>query len=274
MSPFLSSIILAAALLSAPSQSRTLFDYERVQLTREYVATLPAEDQALFGFGEDVFTETAVNTTTPRCRYGPGDAKWPSQKAWTKLTTKLSSPGALIKTVPQSSVCYGATKDDAKCKALTEGWTSSYTHIDDPTEILSPIYQGLTCVPPTIYDTINCTIGGYPSYVIKVANVLDLQLGINFARNDGVRLVIKNTGHDFAGKSTGFGSLSLWTHGLKDILFIDNYADEPSYKGSAIKAGAGVQAFELYKAANDHGVAVVAGEGQVCATLINIVSIN
>jgi FAD/FMN-containing dehydrogenase len=118
-------------------------------------------------------------------------------------------------------------------------------------------------VPPTIYNSGTCTVGGYPAYVIKAKSVLDLQLGINFARNDGLRLIVKNTGHDFSGKSTGYGSLSLWTHGLKDIQFFDNYVDESGYSGPAIKAGAGVQAFELYKAANDHGVVVVAGEGQV-----------
>jgi len=264
MTPFLTSAVLVAALLSAPSQARTLFKYERVQLTREYVASLPAEDAALFAFGDDVLTTLAVNTTAPRCRYVPGDKKWPSDKAWTKLAKKLSTEDALIKATPQSSVCYGSTKNDAQCQQLTANWTNSYTHIDDPTEILSPIYQGLTCVPPNIYDTVSCTLGGYPSYVIKAANVLDLQLGINFARNDGVRLVVKNTGHDFSGKSTGLGSLSLWTHGLKDILFTANYVDESCYKGPVIKAGAGVQAFELYKAASANGVVVVAGEGQVC----------
>ncbi|KAF2703630.1 FAD-binding domain-containing protein [Pleomassaria siparia CBS 279.74] len=267
MTPLLSSVILAAALMSSQSQSRTLFDYEGIQLTREYVASLSSEDAELFGFGDEAFTGLAVNTTTPRCRCAPGDGKWPSDKAWNKLSTKLSTTNALIRTIPQSSVCYGDTKNDAKCKDLTTNWSNSYSHMDDPTEILSPIYQGLTCVPPTIYDTVNCTLGGYPSYVIKASTVLDLQLGINFARNDGVRLVVKNTGHDFAGKSTGYGSLSLWTHGLKDILFIDNYADEPSYTGPAIKAGAGVQAFELYKAANDHGMVVVAGEGQTVGVM-------
>ncbi|KAL1960964.1 hypothetical protein VTO42DRAFT_4852 [Malbranchea cinnamomea] len=34
------------------------------------------------------------------------------------------------------------------------------------------------------------------------------------------RLTIKNTGHDFSGKSAGAGSLSIWTHNLKDIEFI------------------------------------------------------
>lgn len=271
MTPFLSSILLATSLLSIPSQARTLFAYERVQLTREHVESLPEEDRSLFAF-EGQFEKSsiaeAVNTTSKRCRYGPDDGKWPSDKAWTKLAKQLSSVDVLIKTVPQAAVCYpGNNTDDAKCQDLTKNWSNSYTHIDDPTEILSPVYQGLTCTPPSIYNSGGCTVGGYPSYVINAKNVLDLQLGINFARNDLVRLVVKNTGHDFAGKSAGAGSLSLWTHGLKDLQFFDNYVDESGYKGPAIKAGAGVQAFELYKFANEHGVMAIAGEGQVCGKL-------
>ncbi|KAF2268709.1 FAD-binding domain-containing protein [Lojkania enalia] len=259
MAPHLSSLLLTAWFLSTPSLSRTLFKYERTQLTREYVESLPKEDSKLFAFQDQVI---APNTTDKRCRYGPSDGKWPSEKAWQKLVKQLSSDDALIQTVPQASVCYGDAKNDVKCQNLTKDWSNSYTHIDDPTEILSPIYQGLTCQPPSIYNSGSCTLGGYPSYVIKVQTVLDIQLGINFARNNEIRLVIKNTGHDFVGKSAGAGSMSIWTHGLKDIQFFDNYVDESGYNGPAFKAGAGVQAFELYKAANDHGVMVVAGEGE------------
>ncbi|KAF2180015.1 FAD-binding domain-containing protein [Zopfia rhizophila CBS 207.26] len=266
MTLFASSVLLAASLLSVPSQARTLFKYERIQLTQEYLDTLPQEDAQLFAF-EDKFV-AAPNKTATRCRYFPDDGKWPSDKAWTKLGKQLSSVDALIKPVPQAAVCYpGPIQDDVKCKQLTANWTNSYTHISDPTEILSPVYQGLTCQPPTIYNSGNCTLGGYPSYVINAKTVLDIQLGINFARNDGVRLVIKNTGHDFAGKSAGAGSLSLWTHNLKDITFFDKYVDDSGYTGPAIKAGAGVQAFELYKAASDHGVVVVAGEGQTVGVM-------
>jgi hypothetical protein len=119
------------------------------------------------------------------------------------------------------------------------------------------------CQPPSIYDSKSCTLGGYPSYVIKAKTVSDIQSGVNFARNDFLRLVVKNTGHDFAGKSTGYGAFSIWTHNLKDIQYFDNYVDDSGYKGPAIKAGAGVQAFELYKFANEKKVVAVAGEGQV-----------
>jgi FAD/FMN-containing dehydrogenase len=104
-----------------------------------------------------------------------------------------------------------------------------------------------------------CTLGGFPSYAVKATNVFQIQLAINFARNLNLRLVVKNTGHDFLGKSCGAGALSIWTHNLKDIQFISSYKT-PSYKGAALKIGAGVQVGELYAAANKYGVTAVGGE--------------
>jgi FAD/FMN-containing dehydrogenase len=262
--PRLTSIFIAAALLIASTHSRTLFGYEQHQLTREYVASLPEDEARLLAFEdqfEDDFKIAAVDATP--CRVDPTNKKWPAKSAWKKLANRLSSADNLIATIPQASVCYDPTKNDAQCQQLTRNWTNSYTHIDDPTEVLSPLYQGLTCQPPTIYDSGNCTLGGYPTYVIRARTVLDIQSAINFARNDNLRLIVKNTGHDFAGHSAGYGALSIWTHVLKDMMFFDSYVDESGYRGPSIKAGAGVQAFELYKFANDHGVVAVAGEGQV-----------
>lgn len=126
---------------------------------------------------------------------------------------------------------------------------------------MSPLYQGQTCLPQNA-ATGTCTIGGFPSYVVKVKNVGQIQLAINFARNLNLRLVVHNTGHDFLGKSTGAGALSIWTHHLKDIKFIESYKT-PSYSGPAFKLGAGVQVGELYAAANKYGVTAVGGECKV-----------
>lgn len=40
----------------------------------------------------------------------------------------------------------------------------------------------------------NCTVGGYPSYVVNVTTVAQIQLAVNFARNSNLRFVIKNNG--------------------------------------------------------------------------------
>lgn len=116
---------------------------------------------------------------------------------------------------------------------------------------------------PTDNPNGTCTLGGYPSYSVNVSNVAQIQLGINIARNLNLRLVIKNTGHDHIGKSSGAGALNLWTHNLKDIKFVAKY-ENADYSGPVFKAGAGVQGFEILEAARDNNVTVLAG---ICETV-------
>ncbi|KAL9105197.1 MAG: hypothetical protein Q9187_008770, partial [Circinaria calcarea] len=85
----------------------------------------------------------------------------------------------------------------------------------------------------------------------------DYQKAIKFAQNNNIRLVIRNTGHDYIGKSTGAGALGIWTHNLKDIGFLDY--NSQYYTGKAVKVGAGVQGIEAYEAAHKHGLVVVGG---------------
>ncbi|KAF2273025.1 FAD-binding domain-containing protein [Westerdykella ornata] len=260
-------ILPVLGFLSLPAHSSSLFPFEKIQLTREHIESLPDDQAKLFAFGGQFDENSAQAQETAnaaaRCRYTPSDGKWPSTKAWQNLAKQLSAENVLLKPTPQSVVCYpGTAENKAKCQDVTKNWSNSHVQTNDPIEVLSPVFQGLTCTPPTIFNSGNCTQGGYPTYVINTKTVLDIQLGINFARNNGLRLVVKNTGHDFTGKSAGAGALSLWTHGLRDLEFIKNYVDGSGYKGPAIKAGAGVQAFELYKFANEKGVVAVGGEGQ------------
>jgi hypothetical protein len=121
------------------------------------------------------------------------------------------------------------------------------------------LFQGRTCMPTNNSDG-KCTLGGYASYSINVSSVAQVQLGVNSARNANLRLTIKNTGHDYIGKSSGAGAgaLSLWTHNLKNIEFIKEY-EGGGYSGPAFKAGAGVQGFEILEAARDNDVTVLAG---------------
>lgn len=116
---------------------------------------------------------------------------------------------------------------------------------DDPTSIMSPLFQGKTCMPQNGDDG-TCKLGGFPSYAVNISTVAQIQLAINFARNTNIRLVVKNTGHDFLGKSAGAGALSIWTHNLKSIDFIKNY-QECGYSGPAMKLGAGVGTYKTLR---------------------------
>ena len=208
--------------------------------------------------------------STSRCKVYPGDANWPSDEEWMKLN-QATGNRLFIKPQPQASVCYpGPFYNAAKCAEITPIWSSSYTHMDDPIEMMSPVAQGMTCMPPNVFDSHNCTRGGFPMYVINATEPKHVQLGVDFARKTGVRLVIKNTGHDFLGKSGGKDALSIWTHHFKEIEYIEQFVDKKlGYSGPAFKASVGVQAFEIYKAAHDKGRTVVGGEGEVSSIMIS-----
>jgi hypothetical protein len=121
-----------------------------------------------------------------------------------------------------------------------------------------PLYQGRTCLPRLNTNT-TCEIGSYPAYVMNISTVAQVQIALNIARNANIRLVIKNTGHDYLGKSLGAGALSIWTHNLKNLDFIPDYKSDSGYEGSAFKVGAGVTVRELYQAAEKNNVTVTGG---------------
>ncbi|RWA13854.1 hypothetical protein EKO27_g1237 [Xylaria grammica] len=221
--------------------------------------SLELANVSLFDFPENL--NSTYNDKRPLftgCKTFPGDLLWPLQPVWKVFD--LLTGGALIKTVPIGAVCYTNTDhyDADKCQEVLDHWTESATHADDPTSVMSPLFQGKTCMPQK-GDNGTCELGGFPSYAINVSTVAQIQLAINFARNTNIRLVVKNTGHDFLGKSAGAGALSIWTHNLKAIEYIEHHSG-CGYSGPAMKLGAGVEVGELYAAADKYGVAAVGGE--------------
>lgn len=206
-----------------------------------------------------------------KCKVYPGDPNWPADEAWHTLN-ELTDGRLIAEPTPLAAVCYPDDTDNydaAKCAEYTvPEWQRSYVHMHDPIEMMSPVAQGLTCSPPSLFDSHGCTRGGYPKYVVNATEPKHVQLAVNFARNTGVRLIIKNTGHDFLGKSGGKDALSIWTHWMKDIEYIEEYVDEElGYSGPAFKSGVGVQAFEIYQAAHEKGKVVVGGEGETVGVM-------
>ncbi|PYI13211.1 hypothetical protein BO99DRAFT_315954, partial [Aspergillus violaceofuscus CBS 115571] len=101
-------------------------------------------------------------------------------------------------------------------------------------------------------------IGPLARYAANVTSIADVQHVLRFVQAKNIRLVIRNTGHDYMGKSTGAGALALWTHHLKSIETVLNYTSR-SYTGPAKRIGAGVQGFEAQNAAHEAGYVVVTG---------------
>lgn len=128
--------------------------------------------------------------------------------------------------------------------------------------MMTPFFTNNSCNPFDPASTA-CTMGTYVRYAVNVTTVEHVQAAIAFARYFNIRFVIRNTGHDFMGKSTGYGSLSIWTHHVKGMEIVRNY-NSPQYSGPAVKAMAGTQVGELYDFTHDAGYVAVGGE---CATV-------
>jgi FAD/FMN-containing dehydrogenase len=113
--------------------------------------------------------------------------------------------------------------------------------------------------------TIPCAQGSLPIYGVAVDSADDIAATIAFATKRNLRLIIKNTGHDYLGRSTGRGALSIWTHKMTDISFSEDYKPQGcggKGAGKTVTIGAGVQLQDLYYAVGQQNQSVVAGMAQ------------
>ncbi|KAL4879308.1 hypothetical protein BJY04DRAFT_193725 [Aspergillus karnatakaensis] len=189
------------------------------------------------------------------CRCMPGDECWPSPATWSRFNQSID--GRLIATVPLGTPCHGAAYDEAACAALREEWTQPELHFETSSSIMAPFFANGSCDPFHPVDK-PCTLDNYIVYAVNVSKPDHISEAIRFSTEHNIRTVIRNTGHDYNGKSTGAGALGIWTHNLKDIE-IKDWKDS-RYNGKAIKLGSGVQGHEAYEAADAQGLEVVGGE--------------
>ncbi|ETS76200.1 hypothetical protein PFICI_11587 [Pestalotiopsis fici W106-1] len=189
-----------------------------------------------------------------QCRCFPGDACWPSEDDWASFNASVG--GALIRTVPVASVCHGEQYNESACAAVQADWPYPTLHYQSPHSIMSTLAANQSCDPFTGRDA-QCVIGTYVQYAVNVSEVEQIAKTVKFAVEKNIRLIIKNTGHDYFGKSTGAGAVSVWTHNMKDLEVLDWKGEH--YTGPAIRAGAGVQGFEAIEFAGTHDLVAVTG---------------
>ncbi|CAD6447676.1 8f032bd2-a3c3-4e47-8cb5-2f797df00e18 [Sclerotinia trifoliorum] len=126
---------------------------------------------------------------------------------------------------------------------------------------MSPYWMNNSC-SPFFGPRGSCTLGNLASYALDISTAKDVIAGVQFAQSNNIRLTIKNTGHDYLGRSAGAGSLGLWMRNLDNIDFF-NYSS-PFYTGPAVHIGAGVGYADFYPAASAEGYHVGGGS---CSTV-------
>ncbi|KAF9884909.1 hypothetical protein FE257_000900 [Aspergillus nanangensis] len=201
------------------------------------------------------------NTANISCRYLPVDKEWPGSTDWDALNITVG--GNLLRGEPLAQSCYQPHENLAKCAEIRKSWGFDSLYFDDPVNVMSPFWLNNSCNPFLSSLTNACTLDNVASYAINVTDAASIMAGIEFTQRKNIRLSIKNTGHDYLGRSSGKGSLALWTHNLRDMSIIMNYTSS-QYSGPAVKIGAGMQSREVDQIAGKHGLRVVSG---LCPTV-------
>ncbi|KAJ7358296.1 FAD-binding domain-containing protein [Mycena albidolilacea] len=189
---------------------------------------------------------------------------------WTALSTRFGD--RVFRAAPFSQPCF-ANATSAECASIQELYQNEKTRTAQASgytwgqwetcqdtgaqcllDFAVPTDGAATAAPNT------CELGSVPDYFIDVRGAADVISAFAFSKETGIPLIVKNTGHDFKGRSSGQGSLALWTHNLKDISYDPAFVAEGctgAYPG--VTAGAGVQFFEAFAFAEAHNLTLVGG---------------
>ncbi|KAF9262229.1 FAD-binding domain-containing protein [Marasmius fiardii PR-910] len=200
-------------------------------------------------------TAYATGRDLPSCRTLPTDSSWPARNVWNAFNESID--GRLIRTVPIGSPCHDPNYDEAQCKVVRDNWHAAKFLESYPSSVMDHALTRKSCDP---FDSreLPCQIGSYAQHVVNVSSPDHVIKTLQFVKEHNIRFVVKNSGHDGQGRSTGTGAVSVWMHNLQDITFIPEFKSS-IYAGPAFKVHAGVRGADIAKAANSRGLVVVSG---------------
>ncbi|KAK5016274.1 hypothetical protein LTR16_001824 [Cryomyces antarcticus] len=73
---------------------------------------------------------------------------------------------------------------------------------------MAPFFANRSC-DPVQSGSAQRVFGTYVEYAVGASEPTDAMKALDFADKQNIKIVIRNTGHDYNGKSTGAGSLGL-----------------------------------------------------------------
>ena len=133
-----------------------------------------------------------------RCRCLYGDPCWPSQSAFTQLSSQVSQP--LVHPIPPAQPCHTSV-NSSQCADAVAGWHDGNWRANQTGAMQSPNFETFTFVSGTIeacyLDTtlgVPCGQGSVSVIGVDARSVADVQAAVKFAATHNLRLAVKNTG--------------------------------------------------------------------------------
>ncbi|KAG0234820.1 hypothetical protein BGW41_000999 [Actinomortierella wolfii] len=203
-----------------------------------------------------------------RCKCLPDQPCWPSSATWSAFNQTVG--GRLITTRPVARECHPPYYDQAKCDEIKKGYYFEHWRQLQPGAVQYTNWETVKGQGCLLNQTTPCVQGAVPLFSINASSIADVQETVRFAARHNIRLVVKNTGHDFLGRSTAASSINLWVYFMKQINVLDAFVPEGAPDGTeavrAVALEAGVVWQDAYKAVDAHQRTVAGGAAQTVGT--------
>lgn len=186
-------------------------------------------------------------------RVRPKDPTWPPADSWQKLKDAVG--GNLIEVHSLFGACE-KQPDAAAC-------------LDTTRNIRNPFYIGDQPAGTQVSGWLDAWTPAPSVYALKARHTADVVAGVNFARDNKLRLVVKGTGHSYQGTSNAADSLLIWTRAMNKVTvheaFIASGCEGKAQAVPAVSTAAGAMWIDLYHAVTSQAGRYVQGGG--CTTV-------
>ncbi|KAF2658913.1 FAD-binding domain-containing protein [Lophiostoma macrostomum CBS 122681] len=183
----------------------------------------------------------------------PGQSCWPSSTQWSAFNQSIG--GNLEVTLPWAAPCY-VGKNKAQCKNIETHYMDSNARTDHygSMEFLDWETCGesecfLNSFSPSSPVSGECSLGRLSPYYVDAQTPEHISKALKFVGEHGIRVSIKNTGHDYFGRSTAANSLAIWTHNMKDTKYHKSFQPKgcKTKYANVGEIGAGIQAQQAWE---------------------------
>jgi FAD/FMN-containing dehydrogenase len=196
----------------------------------------------------------AAPATSPRSapaarrrRVRPTDEAWPRKESWQRLNDAVG--GNLIRVQPLFAPCADPSAG-ARCAQVLQ-------------YLRNPFYLGDQPAGTQVSGWLDAWTPAPSVYAIKARTTADVVAGVNFARRNNLRLVVKGTGHSYLGTSNAADSLLIWTRAMNRVQVQDAFVPMGCSVAAvpAVTAEPGALSIDLYYAVTTQRGRYVQGGG-------------
>ncbi|KAH7887251.1 hypothetical protein F5I97DRAFT_806781 [Phlebopus sp. FC_14] len=204
----------------------------------------------------------------------PSSDSWPSHPQWAALNTSVG--GKLQHLRPWAAVCYSSDPrfDVEECQTVLLGYDNDTVREQAPAALLWPNWEScgyesgcaLNYSNPQVVNDSVCHQGAVPLYSVAISDAREASAVVKWAVESKVKLTVKNTGHDFMGRSTAPWTLQVNTHSMDSLEYNPAFVPQGSSAApvEALTMGAGAQLHNIYAYAEQNNITAVLG---ACSTV-------